>query len=67
MKEVVLKHPLIKHKISILRDKKTGTKEFREIISEISTYLCYEATKDAILYPKEVRTPLEKNRGRSYK
>lgn len=60
MKEVVLKHPLIKHKISILRDKKTGTKEFREIISEISTLLCYEATKDALLYPKEIRTPLEK-------
>ena len=40
MKEIVLNHPLITHKLSILRDKKTGTKEFRELISEISILLC---------------------------
>ena len=60
MKEVVLNHPLITHKLSILRDKHTGTKEFREIISEISILLCYEATKDAKLMSTIVETPLEK-------
>ena len=59
----VLNHPLIKHKISILRDKDTGTKEFREIIVEISMLLCYEATKDAKLLKKEVITPIEKTDG----
>lgn len=49
----LLDHPLIKHKISILRDKDTGTKEFREIIVEISMLLCYEATKDAKLLKKK--------------
>ena len=60
MKEIVLDHPLITHKLSILRDKHTGTKEFREIISEISILLCYEATKDAKLMNTTVETPLEK-------
>ena len=60
MKEVVLSHPLITHKLSILRDKKTGTKEFREIITEIAVLLCYEATKDAKLVKTTIETPLEK-------
>ncbi len=60
MKEIILNHPLITHKLSILRDKNTSTKEFRELISEISVYLCYEATKDAIMYDKVIQTPLEK-------
>ena len=60
MKEIVLDHPLITHKLSILRDKHTGTKEFREIISEVSILLCYEATKDAKLMNTTVETPLEK-------
>ena len=41
MKEIVLDHPLVTHKLSILRDKNMGTKEFRELISEISILLCY--------------------------
>ena len=49
MKTIELNHPLIQHKLAILRDKKTGTKEFRELISEIATFLCYEAMKDATL------------------
>lgn len=53
-----LNHPLISHKLTILRDKKTGTKEFREVISEISTILCYEAMKDAKLEDKEIETPI---------
>ena len=60
MKEIVLNHPLVTHKLSILRNEKTGTKEFREIISEISVLLCYEATKDAKLEECEIKTPLEK-------
>ena len=60
MKEVILNHPLITHKLSILRDRNTSTKEFRELISEISVYLCYEATKDATMYEKVIETPLTK-------
>ena len=60
MKEIILNHPLVTHKLSILRNKNTGTKEFREIISEISTLLCYEATKDAVLEKRIIETPLEK-------
>ena len=45
MKTIELDHPLIQHKLAILRDKKTGTKEFRELISEIAVFLCYEAMK----------------------
>ena len=60
MKEIVLSHPLITHKLSILRDKNTGTKEFRELISEISVLLCYEALKDAKLSKTTIETPLEK-------
>ena len=48
MKTVELTHPLIEHKLAILRDKKTGTKEFRELVNEIGMFLCYEAMKDAI-------------------
>ena len=60
MNEVVLNHPLITHKFSILRNKNTGTKEFRELVTEISTLLCYEATKDAVLESVTIETPLEK-------
>ena len=55
-----LKHPLIEHKLAILRDKKTGTKEFRELISEIGMFLCYEAMKDVKLDKVTVTTPIEK-------
>ena len=60
MNEIVLNHPLITHKLGILRDVNTGTKEFRELVTEISTLLCYEATKDAKLEEVEIETPLEK-------
>ena len=55
-----LKHPLIEHKLAILRDKKTGTKEFRELIGEIGAFLCYEAMKDVKLEKVTISTPLEK-------
>ena len=60
MKVVELNHPLIEHKLAILRDKNTGTKEFRELIEEISSILCYEAMKDAKLKEKVIETPIEK-------
>ena len=60
MNAIILNHPLVKHKLSILRNKNTGTKEFRELISEISSLLCYEALKDAELKEVEIETPLMK-------
>ena len=60
MKAIELKHPLVEHKLAILRDKKTGTKEFREIVSELATILCYEAMKDAKLDTVEIETPIQK-------
>lgn len=60
MKTIELNHPLIEHKLAVLRDKKTGTKEFRKLISEIAMFLCYEAMKDAELEAVEIETPLEK-------
>jgi uracil phosphoribosyltransferase len=63
MEVIELKHPLISHKLAILRDKNTGTKEFREIISELSSFLCYEALRDAQLTDVEVETPICKTRG----
>ena len=52
-------HPLVKHKITILRDKNTGTNEFRAVVSEISMLLGYEALRDLPLKDVEVETPLE--------
>ena len=60
MSVIEVKHPLIQHKLSILRDKNTGTKEFREIVKELSTILCYEAMKDAKLNNIEIETPISK-------
>lgn len=63
MKEIVLNHPMVKHKISILRNEKTSTKEFRELITEISTLLCYEALSDAKLEEVNVKTPIIETKG----
>ncbi len=60
MKTIELNHPLIEHKLAILRDKNTGTKEFRELVSEIAMFLCYEAMKDAKLEKTEIETPITK-------
>ena len=60
MKAIEIKHPLIEHKIGIMRDKKTGTKEFRELATEVAMFLCYEALKDANTYTKDIETPLTK-------
>ena len=55
---VITNHPLIQHKLSILRNKNTGSKEFRTLISEIAMLECYEATRDLPLKEIEVETPV---------
>ena len=59
MNEFVLNHPLITHKLAILRDVNTGTKEFRELVTEISTILMYEARRDAKLDKTTIEHPTE--------
>ena len=54
----VLDHPLIQHKLAILRDKKTSVKEFRELVGEIAGLMCYEATRNLPLKEVEVETPV---------
>ncbi len=54
----VLDHPLIQHKVSILRDKNTGVKEFREVVGEIAALMCYEATRDLPLENVTIETPI---------
>ncbi len=54
----VLDHPLIQHKLAILRDKRTGVKEFREIVGEIAALMCYEATRNLPTEEVEVETPV---------
>ena len=56
----VLDHPLIQHKLAILRSKKTSVKEFRELIGEISGLMCYEATRNLPTMEVEVETPVAK-------
>jgi uracil phosphoribosyltransferase len=60
MNEYVLNHPLITHKLAILRDETTSTKKFREVVTEIAALLCYEATRDARLEEVEIETPIAK-------
>ena len=57
-KVVVMDHPLIQHKIGTIRRTSTGTKEFREAISEIAGLICYEATRDLPLQEVEIETPI---------
>lgn len=56
----LLDHPLLQHKLSILRDENTSVKDFREIVSEVATLMCYEATRDLPLKEVEVQTPVAK-------
>ena len=57
-KVVVMDHPLIAHKIGIIRKKETGTREFRDMVSEIGALITYEATKDLKLQDVEIETPI---------
>ena len=58
MTPFIMDHPLIQHKITLLRAKNTGSKEFRELISEVTMLMCYEATRDLPLKQVEVETPM---------
>ena len=57
-KLVVMDHPLIQHKIGLIRRTETGTKDFRQTISEIAMLICYEATRDLKLSDVEIETPI---------
>ncbi|WBW50270.1 uracil phosphoribosyltransferase [Peptoniphilus equinus] len=57
-------HPLIQHKLTILRDKNTSSKDFRSLVTEIAMLMGYEVTRDLELSDKEVETPLEKTVGK---
>jgi uracil phosphoribosyltransferase len=59
-KVIVMDHPLIQHKIGIMRVKTTSTKEFRDLVSEVAMLICYEATRDLALADIEIETPLVK-------
>lgn len=54
----IIDHPLVQHKISLMRDINTGTKEFRELASETAMLMCYEATRDLPLKTVEIQTPV---------
>ena len=61
---VIFDHPLIKHKIAILRDENTSMKEFRELVEEITTLMTYETLKDGIpTVEKQVKTPPNSSSG----
>ena len=61
-KVVVLDHPLIKHKLTFIRDKNTGSKEFKELVREVSMLMAYEVTRDLSLEEIEIETPLSKTK-----
>lgn len=60
----IFDHPLIQHKLTHMRDEKTGSKLFRELVSEVSMLMCYEATRDLPLKEVEVQTPLVKTKSK---
>ncbi len=59
-KIMVMDHPLIQHKIGLIRRKETGSKDFRELVSEIAMLMCYEATRDLKLQDVDIETPMSK-------
>ncbi|HEX3232649.1 MAG TPA: uracil phosphoribosyltransferase [Gemmatimonadales bacterium] len=60
----VLDHPLIQHKLSLLRDRHTSTRDFKQLVNEIAMLMAYEVTKDLPTEPVEVETPMERMTGR---
>ena len=60
----VLSHPLIQHKLTLLRDRGTTTRDFKQLVGEIATLMAYEVTKDLATEPVEIETPLERMTGR---
>jgi uracil phosphoribosyltransferase len=63
-KVTVFDHPLIQHKLSVMREKDTSVKEFRELVSEVATLMCYEVTRDLPLEEVEIETPVSKTKVR---
>lgn len=61
----ILDHPLIQHKITLLRDERTGSKDFRELVSEIAALMAYEATRDLPLENTAVKTPIAAAEGKT--
>ena len=61
----VVDHPLVQHKLTILRDKETSTRSFRALLREISVLLCYEVTRDLPLEEVEIETPVARMRGKT--
>jgi uracil phosphoribosyltransferase len=59
----ISEHPLVKHKLTLLRDRNTDPKKFRELIREITLLIAYEALQDLKVCPKEIETPLTKTMG----
>ena len=62
---IILDHPLIQHKLTLIRDKKTGVKSFREIVDELSNLMAYEVTRDIPLKELEIQTPIAKTTGKT--
>jgi uracil phosphoribosyltransferase len=60
----VFDHPLIQHKLTHIRDKKTGTKEFRELVDEVATLMAYEITRELPLMEVEIETPVQKSQSK---
>jgi uracil phosphoribosyltransferase len=60
----VLDHPLIQHKLSLIRDKETGSKDFRELVEELALLMAYEVTRDLPLKEVEIETPVAKAKAR---
>ena len=54
----VVTHPLVQHKLTLMRDKETSTRGFRQLLRETATLLCYEVTRDLTLTTKRIETPL---------
>lgn len=61
----IMEHPLIQHKLSMIRDVNTGPKEFRELVEELSMLMAYEVTRDIPVEEVEIQTPLCKTKGKS--
>ncbi len=57
-KVVIMDHPLVAHKLTIMRDKNTSVKDFRELVSEIGMLITYEATRDLPMTTKHIETPI---------
>lgn len=60
----IMHHPLVYHKLTKIRDKKTGPKEFKEFVEELATIICYEATRNIQTEDTEIETPVQKTKGK---